>query len=138
MKVFLDTNVIVSAIATRGLCADVLREALTFQQLVVSAPLLSELKQVLVQKFGVPDDLVAEVIELIQQDALISIPSDLLDVEIHDKDDVIILSSAINGKADLFVTGDKELLELHNIRSMEIISPRMFWEKLKTPTSHES
>lgn len=29
MKVFLDTNVLVSAIATRGLCADVLREVST-------------------------------------------------------------------------------------------------------------
>ena len=37
MRVFLDTNVLVSAMATRGLCADVLREILTSHRLVVSA-----------------------------------------------------------------------------------------------------
>ncbi len=44
MRVFLDTNVLVSAVATRGLCADVLRETLVSHQLVVSAPLIAELK----------------------------------------------------------------------------------------------
>jgi len=44
MRVFLDTNLLVSAVATRGLCADVLREVLLSHQLVISPPLLSELK----------------------------------------------------------------------------------------------
>ena len=47
MRVFLDTNVLVSAVATRGLCADVLREILFSHQLVVSVPLLDELKNIL-------------------------------------------------------------------------------------------
>jgi predicted nucleic acid-binding protein len=38
----------------------------------------------------------------------------------------------LNGEADLFITGDKELLGLKGIGGMEIISPRAFWEKLKT------
>ncbi len=41
MRVFLDTNVLVSAVATRGLCADVLREVLLSHQLLVSADLLA-------------------------------------------------------------------------------------------------
>jgi putative PIN family toxin of toxin-antitoxin system len=131
MKVFLDTNVLISALATRGLCADVLREVLISHQLVVSTPLLEELKRVLEQKFNVPDILIVEFIELIQQDAQLSTPSDLPDVKIQDKDDLIILSSALNGRADLFVTGDRELLVLQNVGSMEIVSPRGFWEKLK-------
>ena len=52
-----------------------------------------------------------------------------------DQDDVIILSSALNGDADLFITGDKELLELRRVKNMEIVSPRMFWEKLKARAS---
>jgi len=39
VKVFLDTNILVSATATRGLCADVLREVLASHQLIVSDPL---------------------------------------------------------------------------------------------------
>jgi len=43
-----------------------------------------------------------------------------------------ILSCALDGEANLFVTGDNELLGLRRIGKMEIISPRAFWEKLKT------
>ena len=53
-------------------------------------------------------------------------------IDINDNDDIFILSTALNGKAELFVTGDKELLELKKIQSMRIISPRKFWETLKT------
>lgn len=132
MKIFLDTNILISATATRGLCADVLREVLVSHQLVISEALLSELKRILREKLKVPHDLIAELIEILKQDSHFSTPSSLLDIEIQDKDDLVILSSALNGEADLFITGDRELLELRKVGKMEIVSPRMFWEKLKT------
>jgi putative PIN family toxin of toxin-antitoxin system len=134
MKVFLDTNVLVSAVATRGLCADVLREVLISHQLIVSPPLFSELENVLKKKLILPLELISEFIEILQQDAHQSSPSGLPDVDIQDKDDLIILSSALNGDVDIFITGDKELLELHRIDNMDIISPKMFWERLKVRT----
>ena len=51
---FLDTNVLASAAATRGLCADVLREVLTSYELVTFAQVLNELERVLRTKFGIP------------------------------------------------------------------------------------
>ena len=132
MKVFLDTNVLVSAMATRGLCADVLREVLTSHQLVVSVPLFNELKRVLRQKLQIPRELIDNAIEVLQQDAHFATPSKLSGVNIRDKDDLIILSSALNGNADLLVTGDKELLGLFKIEGMEIVSPRGFWKRMRT------
>src|SRR4030042_1041478 len=111
MKIFLDTNVLVGAMATRGLCADVLREGLTSHQLVVSVPLLAELKRVLRQKLQIPAELINEAIEVLQQDAHLAAPSKVPDIDIQDKEDLVILSSALGGKADLLVTGDKELLD---------------------------
>jgi putative PIN family toxin of toxin-antitoxin system len=137
MKVFLDTNVLVSAVATRGLCADVLREAFVSHQLVVSTPLFSELENVLRKKLGIPNEFISEFIETLRQDAYDSSPSGLPDVDIQDKDDLIILSSALNGDVDIFITGDKELLELHRIDNMDIISPKMFWERLKAQSSND-
>ncbi len=131
MKVFLDTNVLVSAAATRGLCVDVLREVLISHKLVVSPPLFSELENILKKKLNLPYELISEFIEILQQDAHQSSQSDLPDVEIQDKDDLTILSSALNGETDVFITGDKELLELSRINDMDIISPKMFWERLK-------
>jgi putative PIN family toxin of toxin-antitoxin system len=136
MKVFLDTNVLVSAMATRGLCADVLREILTSHQLIVSIPLFNELRRVLRQKLRIPDELIDDAIEMLQQDAHFATPSTLSDVKIRDKDDLMILSSALNGNADLLVTGDKELLNLGKIQDMEIVSPRGFWRRIRTQPSH--
>jgi putative PIN family toxin of toxin-antitoxin system len=121
MKVFLDTNVLVSAAATRGLCADVMREVLISHQLVVSAPLISELETILQKKLNLPHELVSEFIEILRQDAHQSSPSNLPDVDIQDRDYLTILSSALNGNADIFITGDRELLELNKIDDMDII-----------------
>ncbi len=137
MKVFLDTNVLVSAVATRGLCADVLREVLVSHQLVISAPLIQELKNALREKLGLPHELISEFVEILKQDTTLSTPAALPGIEIEDKDDLIILSSALSGEADLFITGDKELLELKNLGDMEIVSPRAFWEILKAQPPDE-
>jgi putative PIN family toxin of toxin-antitoxin system len=136
MKVFLDTNILVSAMATRGLCADVLREVLTSHQLVVSVPLFNELKRVLREKLRIPGELIDDAIEMLQQDAHLATPSTLSSVKIRDKDDLMILSSALNGNADLLVTGDKELIDLGKIEDMEIVSPRGFWKRLRTQPLH--
>ena len=137
MRVFLDTNVLVSAVATRGLCADVLREVLVSHQLVISAPLIEELKSALGEKLGLPHDLISEFVEILKQDATLSTPTALPGIDIQDKDDLTILSSALSGEAELFITGDKELLELKDLGDMEIVSPRAFWEILKAQPPHE-
>ena len=132
MRIFLDTDVLISAVATRGLCADVLREILIHHQLIISYSLIKELERSLCNKLGVPENLTSELIEVLQKESVFSTSSFLPGIEIKDKDDLTILSCALNGKADLFITGDKELLRLKRIGNMEIVSPRGFWEKLKT------
>ncbi len=48
-----------------------------------------------------------------------------------EENDRKILTCAIQGNAEVFVTGDKELLDLDRIEKLEIISPREFWERSK-------
>ena len=129
MRVFLDTNVIASAMATRGLCADVWRTVTEFHDLVVSEHLIAELRRVLKDKFGASPDLIADVVWLLQQDTIASHATPLCDVPLPDPADVAIVSSALNGTAEVLVTGDKEILELHRIGSLEILTPRQFWDK---------
>jgi len=131
VRVFLDTNVLASAAATRGLCTDVLREVLTSHELLTSAQVLSELKRVLKTKFGVAQDLIDDFISLMRQDTVLAEPGQLPTVEIQDQDDLPILSAAISAGADVFVTGDKEILDIGRIEKLAILSPRQFWEKLK-------
>jgi len=131
MRIFLDTNVLASALATRGLCSDVLREVLTSHELIISDPLLSELQSVLIRKFRMPLGLALETISFLKQDTIASEAGEIPKANIRDKDDLIILSCALNGNADVFVTGDKELLELKKIKELNIISPRSFWDRLR-------
>lgn len=138
MRVFLDTNVLISAVATRGLCADVLREVLIHHRLIISAPLLTELKRALRKKVGIPEELIAQLVDMLQQDSHLSTSSSLADIDVQDKDDLIILSTALNAEANLFITGDKELLELKKVGEMQIVSPRKFWEQLKAKQPDES
>ena len=130
MRVFLDTNVIVSATATRGLCADLFREVLLSHELIVSEPLMMEVSRVLSEKFGASAEMVDTVIGLLNQDTIFSRPTNLPDVDIRDRDDLLILAGALVGNAEVLVTGDKELLALGSVQNLEIISPRGFWEKI--------
>ena len=137
MRVFLDTNVLASATATRGLCADVLRGVFASHMLIVCDPLLSELDRVLVEKFHVPVDIVADVLGLLRKDNVFANVGALPQVSIRDSDDLLILACALAGKADILVTGDKELLGLKQVGSIDIVSPRQFWERLKSQQQHE-
>ena len=131
MKVFLDTNVLASAAATRGLCADVLRLVFASHPLFISEQVLKGLKRVLRFKFGVSQDLIDDFISLLQQDTVLTKPAQVPRVELQDKDDLFILAAAIAAGAEVLVTGDKELLRLGHIEGLEILSPREFWETLK-------
>lgn len=130
MRIFLDTNVLASGLATRGLCADVVRAVLEHHDLIVSDRMLLELQRVLRTKFRVSESQVSEFVSLLLQDALLAEELPLVDVQITDADDIPILSAARNARADFFVTGDTEVRGIGEIDSMKIMSPRQFWEEM--------
>ena len=134
MRVFLDTNVLASGLATRGLCSDVVRTVLEWHELVVSERMLGELKRVLHEKFDVPEDAVAESLWLLRQDSICGEDEPRIDIRIADKDDIPILSAAKNAGAEVFVTGDAEVRAAGTVGSMRIISPRQFWDELRGET----
>ena len=131
MRVLLDTNVILSAVTTRGLCADVFRAVLAAHELVTCPRVLQEVRRILSMKFSVPEQLIAEYLELIGQDAIVAESEDLPDLPIQDQDDAEIVAAAISAQAEVLVTGDHELQSLKSIGKVRIISPRAFWEELR-------
>jgi predicted nucleic acid-binding protein len=104
---------------------------LASHELLISAHVLRELRRVLRNKFGVDQDLIDEFIWLMRQDNVLARPRQIPNVELQDQDDLPILSAAISAQADVFVTGDKEILDIGQIENLAILSPRQFWEKLK-------
>jgi putative PIN family toxin of toxin-antitoxin system len=91
---------------------------------------LAEVSRVLSTKFGANAEMIETVIQILNQDTIFSQPLDSPDVTIRDRDDLQILASALAGRAEVVITGDKELLALGSLQNLEIISPRQFWEKI--------
>jgi putative PIN family toxin of toxin-antitoxin system len=132
MKIFADTNVLVSAFTARGLCADLLEVILLDHQLITGEIVLDELKSVLLNKLNVPEKKVQSVLQFIRQHHVEPTPDKPSEIKVRDEDDRWILESALRANADVLVTGDKDLLVISNkVSQLKIISPRGFWELLK-------
>ena len=127
MRVFLDTNIIVSAFTTRGLCADLFREILAAHTLVTSDYILSETQVVLTRRFKVPEDTVIEIIALLRKQEITIPPATSLQIAIRDLDDLPVLAAAIESKADYLVSGDKDIISLFPLKEIKIATPREFW-----------
>jgi putative PIN family toxin of toxin-antitoxin system len=131
LRVFLDTNVLVSAFATRGLCSDVLREVLAEHELLVGEQVMQELRTVLREKIGLPRKTVSAVDAFLREQELAPRPKQASFAVPRDPADRWILAAAVAAKADVLVTGDRDLLELAN-PPVRIATPREFWELLQS------
>ncbi|MGH7150277.1 MAG: putative toxin-antitoxin system toxin component, PIN family [Planctomycetota bacterium] len=127
MRVLLDTNVLVSAFATRGLCADVLRHGVAEHELVVGEVVLAELRGVLRERMGLPRGEVEEIDRFLREYGVVRRPRRPAEVKVRDPDDAWVIASAVAGKADVIVSGDKDLLDLRDASPVPIQSPREYW-----------
>ena len=129
MKVFLDTNVLASALTTRGLCAELFEVVLQSHELLISDPVLQELERILPGKLGQSESVTAGFVVLLRTESLL-VEGEHPFPSLPDPDDEPIIASALTGQAHVFVTGDKALLELQRVKHLPVISPRQFWEML--------
>lgn len=131
MRVFLDTNVLVSAFATRGLCADVLRVVLSEHTLVTSEVVLRELRRVLRTRIGLPKGAVTEIEGFLRGHDVAPKPAAPAAIPERDPDDRWVLASAIGSRAELLVTGDRDLLDVAAVAGIKILDPRGFWDMVR-------
>ena len=130
MRVFLDTNVLVAGLATRGLCCELLEHVIHDHELITCAPVLAELERILAGKLRLPAPAIAGFLALLKSEGLLAAPGEIPAITIKDAADLRILACAISGRADVFVTGDRELIELRHVGAMPISSPRELWLSL--------
>ena len=129
MRVVFDTNVLYSALAAKGFSEEVVDEAVAECDIVWSDPLKQELESLLTRRHKIgPATRVAleayvDLCEFVESHPL-------GERVCRDKDDDVVLATALTGKADVIVTGDEDLLVLKKFRGIEILSPRQFLELL--------
>lgn len=132
MRVFLDTNVLVSGFATRGLSADVVRMVMADHELLTGEVVISEMSRILREEFNVSEQDVRDIAQLLRRFHVEPRPERMLQIEVRDPDDAWVLASALAAGAEALVTGDKDLLEIADrVRQIVITSPRGFWEMVR-------
>lgn len=131
MNVVLDTNVIIAAFASRGLCEAVMTVCLDRGGLVTSEFILNETAEKLTLELMVPPARVREIVKLLRDNARVVILSEVPADACPDADDLPVLGTMIAAAAECLVTGDAALLALGQYAGIPIHSPRQFYEQLK-------
>ena len=128
MKAVFDTNVLIAAFLTEGICAKLLIRARRRDfDLILYDGILQEFKRVLQKKFAASPHEMSEALIILSaaaQDILGQ--TDSIAPICRDPDDDLILACARDAVADYIVTGDEDLLVLKNYDGISIINPRKF------------
>ena len=121
---------LVSAFASRGLCADLLEVVLAEHDLVVGRHVLRELVKALREKVRLPAPRANEIADFVAREAVQVVEGAGPARASVDHDDALVLGEALEASAESFVTGDGALVELGTVEGLPIMSPRQLWEAL--------
>jgi len=128
VKAVFDTNVLIAAFLTEGLCSGLLiRARKQAFNLVLCDDIIREFEGILSKKFKLTSADISEISTIVSEAAseilhkLGPIPNIC-----RDPNDDMIIACAIAAAADYIVTGDEDLLILKNYKHIVIINPRNF------------
>jgi uncharacterized protein len=133
MRVVLDTNVLLSALAFPGSKPDHVLQSVRRGEveLFLSSFILAELERILRDTFRFTKQQTEERIAVILRMATLVESKERIALVATKDDDNRILECAVTARADYLVTGDKEhLLPLRSIGKTQIVTPAAFLELL--------
>ncbi len=132
MRIFFDTNVLVSAFtAPEGFCFQLLKKVFRTSTFITGEFVLSELERTLLNKSRIAKEDVNELLNELRKFEIYPIPTQQYSISIRDSDDEFVLASALEAKVDILVTGDKDLLEMDDEVSIKIVNPRTLFNMLE-------
>ena len=131
MRVVIDTNVVVAAFATEGLCHAVFELCLDRHEIILGPEILQETEKALRKKIKVPVQVAKGVIEYLREHATVLKVTTPQEKVSRDANDDHVLAVAVQAGAEFVITGDGDLLILKKHRRIKIVNPREFWEKMK-------
>ncbi len=137
MRIVLDSNVVVAAFATRGLCSDLFEVSVKECEIVLSESLLDEINNTLKNKIKLPSAKINSITEFLRQETIMVVPVSLPAASCRDPADVKVLATAVAGSAQVIVTGDEDLLILRNFSNVQILTPRELWSLLTRKKSDQ-
>jgi uncharacterized protein len=132
LRAVVDTNVLVSAYThPKGHVAPVWDAALERRyQLLTSPPIVNEVGGVLREKFAWEEKRIIRQLKILVRVGQIIVPTITLAVIPEDPPDDRILECAVEGRADLIVSGDGHLQDLEKYEGIPIVRPVDFLRTL--------
>lgn len=131
MKVTLDTNVLLSAFAARGLCESLLEACLHSHEVALSEHILDEFRRGLEDKLRYPAPAGKEAVAFLREACWIVVPAEVPTDACRDPSDLPVIGTAVAGQVDALVSGDKDLLDIGQHKGIPVLSPRAFYERLQ-------
>lgn len=136
MKVVFDSNVWLSGLVARGLCADLLRHALQHHghagfELMLCAPVRDEVLRTLRDKLQATEPALDAARATMASTSEIGNGHWQPPADFPDPDDAVLFAAALAAQADLFVTGDKALLGLGAVQGLPVVAPRQAYLRLR-------
>jgi len=131
VKVILDTNVLIAAFATRGLCSALFELCLDRSLVFLSEAILKETAEHLRDKIKLPEAKCHMIDAYLRSNCLVSEVDEMDTSACRDLDDLHVLGLAQHVSASYIVTGDKDLLNLVQYKDTRIVTPREFWVAAK-------
>lgn len=131
-RIVLDTNALISRLLLpASVPGRAVRKAVDEAQVLVSEPTLEELADVLSRAKFDPYLTIEERQEFLRLLGRIAEVVPIVHVvrACRDPRDDKFLELAVNGEADLIVTGDEDLLALHPFRGIPILTPASYLER---------
>jgi putative PIN family toxin of toxin-antitoxin system len=128
MRVIIDSNVAIAAVAARGLCEAVLELCLEHHHLILGEGILREIEKKLATKLKAAPKVIAEFLTVLRHNSEMFEPEEVDRKICRDPDDLMVLGLIAPGNADVVVTGDKDLLVIKQYKQARIMTPRSFWE----------
>lgn len=132
MRVVFDTNVLLSAFNTRGVCEALVQKCFDRSDIShwTSEFILAEFAEHDVGKFGSSKDQARESVAWIRSFSTLVQPATIKEPKSLDPDDIPVLGTALAAKAHVLVTGDQELLRLEKFEGTAIVTPRALLQAL--------
>ena len=127
MRLVLDTNVLIAAFISRGVCNELLEHCVLNHEVVLSTFILAEFKDKLTGKFKFTVREANAAVRLVKSRCEIVKISPLDPPVCRDPDDDFVIATAIAGQCACIITGDKDLLDLEKPREIQILAPGSFW-----------
>ncbi|MBC7229808.1 MAG: putative toxin-antitoxin system toxin component, PIN family [Actinobacteria bacterium] len=127
MRVFFDTNVLISAFIAHGTSSEVFEHCLSSCQVYTSPFILDELKDVLSSKLHLSVSRIKEISEFLMNNLELVEAGSLEEKVCRDHDDDFVLAGALAAAADCLITGDEDLLVIKEYKGIRIIRPIDFW-----------